>query len=59
MHEIALPPGSGATPAGTAPRMAPFPVMEDDRVRVTAATLVPHGPVFPAFAFASTPITGR
>ena len=28
----------------------PFTVFEDDRVRVTA-TLVPHGKVFPAFAF--------
>ncbi len=30
--------------------LAPFVVMEDDRVRVTA-TLVPHGPIFPAFTF--------
>ncbi|GAA1706906.1 hypothetical protein GCM10009745_63460 [Kribbella yunnanensis] len=30
--------------------MAPFTVFEDDRVRVSA-TLVPHGPVFPAYAF--------
>ncbi|WP_213573837.1 MBL fold metallo-hydrolase [Rhodococcus sp. USK13] len=33
-----------------APSMTPFTVMEDDRVRVTAV-LVPHGPVFPSFAF--------
>jgi ribonuclease BN (tRNA processing enzyme) len=30
--------------------MRPFPVMADDRVKVTAI-LVPHGPVYPAFAF--------
>lgn len=32
------------------PAMDPFPVYEDDRVRVTA-TLVNHFPVFPAFAY--------
>ncbi len=41
----------GASPTGdTAPAMAPFPVMADERVRVSAI-LVPHGPVFPSFAF--------
>lgn len=30
--------------------MRRFTVMEDDRVKVTAV-LVPHGPVFPSFAF--------
>lgn len=30
--------------------MEPFPVFEDDRVRVTA-TLVPHGPVYPSLAY--------
>lgn len=30
--------------------MRPFTAMEDDRVKVTA-TLVPHGPVFPAYMF--------
>lgn len=48
-HEIALP-DVGASYTSTAPRMSPFPVMSDDRVRVTA-TLVPHGPVFPSFGF--------
>jgi ribonuclease BN (tRNA processing enzyme) len=49
-HEIAIP-HVGASPTGqTAPPMNPFPVMEDDRVAVTAI-LVPHGPVFPSFAF--------
>ena len=47
--EIALP-NVGATFTNRSPRMRPFVVMEDSRVRVTA-TLVPHGPVFPAFAF--------
>ncbi|WP_030418934.1 MBL fold metallo-hydrolase [Streptomyces sp. SCSIO 75703] len=49
VHEIAVP-EVGAGFANTAPPMKPFLVMEDDRVRVSAV-LVPHGPVFPAFAF--------
>jgi ribonuclease BN (tRNA processing enzyme) len=49
VREIALP-AVGAGYQQTAPAMAPFRVMEDDRVRVTAV-LVPHGPVFPAFAY--------
>jgi ribonuclease BN (tRNA processing enzyme) len=49
VHEIDLP-DVGASFTTTAPPMDPFVVMEDDRVRVTAV-LVPHGPVFPAFAF--------
>ncbi len=49
IHEIRVPAGPG--PGNTAPiPTTPFPVFEDDRVRVTA-TLVPHGKVFPAFAF--------
>ncbi|MFC7876331.1 MBL fold metallo-hydrolase [Isoptericola sp. NPDC057391] len=44
-------PDVGADPLGdTAPAMEPFAVYEDDRVRVSAV-LVPHGPVFPSFAF--------
>jgi ribonuclease BN (tRNA processing enzyme) len=51
VHDIAIPPGTGASPLGdTAPPMEPFAVTEDDRVRVSAI-LVPHGPVFPSFAF--------
>lgn len=50
VHEIALPRDSTATWENTAPAMKPFTVMEDDRVKVSA-TLVPHGPVFPSFAF--------
>lgn len=50
VHDIAVP-DVGADPLGdTAPPMAPFPVYEDDRVAVSAV-LVPHGPVFPSFAF--------
>ncbi|WP_265443449.1 MBL fold metallo-hydrolase [Flexivirga meconopsidis] len=50
LTEIAVP-DVGQSPLGdTAPPMKPFKVMEDDRVSVSAV-LVPHGPVFPAFAF--------
>ncbi len=49
VHEIPLP-NVGASFTNTAPTMKPFTVMEDDRVKVTAI-LVPHGPVFPAFAY--------
>lgn len=49
VHEIPLP-AVGATYQNTAPPMAPFVVMEDDRVRVSAV-LVPHGPAFPSFAY--------
>ncbi len=49
VHDIALPP-VGATYQKPAPTMQPFTVMQDDKVRVTAI-LVPHGPVFPSFAF--------
>jgi ribonuclease BN (tRNA processing enzyme) len=49
VHELALP-NIGASYTNTSPRMSPFPVMTDDHVRVSA-TLVPHGPVFPSFAF--------
>lgn len=49
-REIPLP-DVGADPLGdTAPDMEPFAVAEDDRVRVSAV-LVPHGPVFPSYAF--------
>lgn len=50
VHEITVPP-VGASPLGdTAPAMQPFPVMEDDRVKVSAI-LVPHGECFPSFAY--------
>ncbi|MBB1020915.1 MBL fold metallo-hydrolase [Dietzia sp. E1] len=49
VHDIPLP-DVGASYLDTAPQMDPFLVMEDENVTVTA-TLVPHGPVFPSFAF--------
>lgn len=49
VHELALP-SVGASYQNTAPLMQPFLVMEDDKVKVTAI-LVPHGAVFPSFAF--------
>lgn len=53
-REIALPDvgasAPGAGPGDQAPPTAPFTVLEDDRVRVSA-TLVPHGNVFPCFAY--------
>ncbi|GAB7042475.1 MULTISPECIES: MBL fold metallo-hydrolase [Catenuloplanes] len=48
-HDIAVP-GDVAGPGAVAPPMEPFPVMADDRVRVSAI-LVDHPPVFPAFGF--------
>ncbi|MFH8253003.1 MBL fold metallo-hydrolase [Microbacterium sp. B2969] len=50
-HDITLPAGVEA-PVDHAPmpRIRPFAVHEDSRVRVTA-TLVEHSPVFPSFAF--------
>jgi ribonuclease BN (tRNA processing enzyme) len=51
VHEIRLPKGTKARPHGpVAPRTKPFLVMKDAYVKVTA-TLVPHAPVFPSFAF--------
>jgi ribonuclease BN (tRNA processing enzyme) len=44
-------PDVGASPLGnTAPSMDPFQIYEDSRVQVSAI-LVPHGLVFPSFAF--------
>lgn len=48
VREVEAP--SAATFENTAPTMEPFTVMEDSRVKVTAV-LVPHGPVFPSFAY--------
>lgn len=50
VHDIALPEVGASASGPTAPPMAPFLISEDDRVKVTAI-LVPHGPVFPSFAF--------
>lgn len=49
VRDIAIP-DVGASFENTAPDMEPFLVMQDENVRVTA-TLVPHGPVYPSFAF--------
>ncbi len=50
VHDV-MPPGStGADWTNRAPDMEPFVVMDDGFVRVTAV-LVPHGPVFPSYAF--------
>lgn len=48
VNEIEVPPGSDYR--NRAPRIAPFPVMSDENVRVSA-TLVSHYDVYPAFAF--------
>ena len=50
VHDVLPPAGVGASAAHTAPAMAPFTVMENDDVKVTAV-LVPHGAVFPAYAY--------
>ena len=48
--EIQIPAGVGASSTNTAPVMDPFKIYEDDRVSVSAV-LVPHGDVFPSFAY--------
>ncbi|MFA3875070.1 MBL fold metallo-hydrolase [Streptomyces sp. MMCC 100] len=50
VHDVLPPASTGASATDTAPRMLPFTVMEDDDVKVTAV-LVPHGAVFPAYAY--------
>lgn len=47
---IQLPAGVGATYQNTAPSMDPLRIYSDENVEVRA-TLVPHGPVFPAYGF--------
>lgn len=49
VNDIAIP-DIGADFQNRAPDMEPFVVMDDGVVRVSAI-LVPHGPVYPAFAF--------
>jgi ribonuclease BN (tRNA processing enzyme) len=49
-HDVLPPASVGASPSRVAPRMEPFEVMRDERVRVSA-TLVEHAPVYPSFAF--------
>jgi ribonuclease BN (tRNA processing enzyme) len=48
-HDIEVP-AHARVPSVPPPRVAPFVVHEDDRVRVTA-TLVDHGQMYPAFGF--------
>ena len=50
VHEIMPPAGTGASLSNPAPVMAPFTVMENSDVKVTAV-LVPHGAVYPAYAY--------
>ncbi|MGP3775638.1 MBL fold metallo-hydrolase [Streptomyces sp. SDT5-1] len=51
VHEVMPPDSAGASSAHTAPTgMAPFTVMENDDVKVSAI-LVPHGAVYPAYAY--------
>jgi ribonuclease BN (tRNA processing enzyme) len=51
VHDIPLPAGVPVpVQANPMPPVDPFPVYEDDRIRVTA-TLVNHAPVFPSLAF--------
>ncbi|MFV0457870.1 MAG: MBL fold metallo-hydrolase [Actinomycetales bacterium] len=49
-HDVLPPASSGATYLNPSPDMEPFPVYEDDHVKVTSI-VVPHGPVFPSLAF--------
>ncbi|MEV0912208.1 MBL fold metallo-hydrolase [Streptomyces hokutonensis] len=50
VHDVLPPSGAGASVTNSAPAMAPFTVMENDDMKVTAV-LVPHGAVFPAYAY--------
>lgn len=50
VHDVMPPAATGADWTNRAPTMEPFLVMDDGFVRVTA-TLVPHGPVYPSYAF--------
>lgn len=50
VREITAPAHVGASYRSPAPHMAPFEVFRDDNVVVTA-TLVPHGPMYPSFAY--------
>ncbi|WP_419817844.1 MBL fold metallo-hydrolase [Glaciibacter flavus] len=50
INEIEIPASAGASSTNTAPLMDPFKIYEDSRVSVSAI-LVPHGAVFPTFAY--------
>jgi ribonuclease BN (tRNA processing enzyme) len=49
-HDIAPPDSAHSSPTNTAPDMPPFTVLENDDLRVSAI-LVPHGAVYPAYAY--------
>ena len=50
VHEVMPPADVAAGATNQAPTMQPFAVMEDENVKVSAI-LVPHGAVYPAFAY--------
>jgi ribonuclease BN (tRNA processing enzyme) len=50
VHEVMPPASARASLAAPAPVMSPFTVFEDSDVKVSAV-LVPHGAVFPAYAY--------
>nr|WP_240982399.1 MBL fold metallo-hydrolase [Streptomyces sp. S3(2020)] len=50
VHDVLPPASVAASATNTAPAMRPFTVMENDDVKVTAV-LVPHGAVFPSYAY--------
>jgi ribonuclease BN (tRNA processing enzyme) len=50
VHEVLPPASAGASLSTPAPVMTPFTVLETSDVKVTA-TLVPHGAVYPAYAY--------
>lgn len=50
IHEIQVPASAGANYNNVAPIMEPFQIYSDEQVKVSAI-LVPHGKVFPAFAY--------
>ena len=50
IKEIEIPADAGASSTNTAPLMQPFEIYKDNLVRVSAI-LVPHGAVFPCFAY--------
>ncbi|WP_406005454.1 MBL fold metallo-hydrolase [Streptomyces sp. NBC_00637] len=50
VHDVLPPAAAGGSATNTAPAMRPFTVMENDDLLVSAI-LVPHGAVFPAYAY--------
>jgi ribonuclease BN (tRNA processing enzyme) len=50
VHEVMPPACAGASLSNPAPAMAPFTVLETSDLKVTAI-LVPHGQVYPAYAY--------